>query len=114
MGAMGRWILIVLVVAFAVHHTGLGAAAPGVGHHGGACIGCADDHPADTASTMALAACLALLATAIGVPSFRRRLVRLLAIAEGGGRGRAAPRPVTGPRAPPNSRHAPVLSVLRC
>jgi hypothetical protein len=113
MSFMGRWILIVLVLAFGVHHTGLGATAPVVGHHGGACIGCVDDHPADTASTMALAACLALLVTAIGVPSLRRRLVRMLVVAAGGG-GRMVPHPVTGPRAPPNSRSAPVLSVLRC
>ncbi len=113
MRAMGRWILIVLVLAFGVHHTGMGAAVPVVGHHGGACPGCVDDHPADAASTMALAACLALLAAAIGVPSLRRRLVRVLVVAAGGA-GRAVSQPVTGPRAPPNSRSAPVLSVLRC
>jgi hypothetical protein len=113
MNVMARWILIVLVLAFGAHHTGLGAAAPVVGHHGGACPGCVDDHPADATSTMALAACLALLATAIGVPSLRRRLVRILVVAAGR-RGRTVSDPVTGPRAPANSRSAPVLSVLRC
>lgn len=113
MRVMGRWILIALVLAFGVHHTGVGAAVPVAGHHGGGCIGCADDHPADAASTMALAACLALLATAIGMPSLRRRPVRMPVMVAARG-GRSASRPLSGPRAPPSARGAPVLSVLRC
>lgn len=113
MRVMGCWILNALVLAFGVHHTGVGAAVPVAGHHGGGCIGCADDHPADAASTMTLAACLALLATAIGVSSLRRRLVRIPVVVASRG-GRSVCRPITGPRAPPNARSAPVLSVLRC
>lgn len=110
---MGRGILIVLVLALGVHHTSLVTVSPAAGHHAGACIGCIDDHPADSSPGMILAACLALLVTAVCVPSLRRRLVRLLVASTAGG-GRIVSRPVAVPRAPPGSWGVSRLCVLRC
>jgi hypothetical protein len=114
---MLRFVLIVLALAFGVHHTAPATALPGhADHHQGSCADCSGgDQESGISGEDLIAACLALIATFAGIPSLRRFALSLLRGPGSRGSSRGACLPVGAPRAPPGATRGTIeLCVLRC